>query len=123
MWNFLDELSQFVSSKLTLYNRIFLDDGDFLSRLVRQGELLPCIAVFPQRYVEEQVGRPLVVGLRDGTECLAQHPDVAAHSWTMINVENRWDEKAGLRTGCGVRSQVIDVLKAQEIKEIGNEEG
>src|SRR4029077_2670034 len=27
--------------------------------------------------------------------------------------ENRWDEKAGLRTGCGVRSQVIDVLKAQ----------
>jgi hypothetical protein len=35
----------------------------------------------------------------------------------------RWDEKAGLRTGCGVRSQVIDVLKAQEIKETGNEEG
>jgi hypothetical protein len=27
--------------------------------------------------------------------------------------ENRWDEKAGLRAGCGVRSQVIDVLKAQ----------
>jgi hypothetical protein len=25
-------------------------------------------------------------------------------------VETRWDEKAGLRTGCGVRSQVIDVL-------------
>jgi len=25
----------------------------------------------------------------------------------------RWDEKAGLQTGCGVRSQVIDVLKAQ----------
>jgi hypothetical protein len=37
--------------------------------------------------------------------------------------EIRWDEKAGLRTGCGVRSQVIDVLKAQEIKENGNEEG
>jgi len=37
--------------------------------------------------------------------------------------ETRWDEKAGLRTGCGVRSQVIDVLKAQEIKETGNEEG
>jgi hypothetical protein len=35
----------------------------------------------------------------------------------------RWDEKSGLRTGCGVRSQVIDVLKAQEIKETGNEEG
>jgi hypothetical protein len=30
-----------------------------------------------------------------------------------INVANRWDEKAGLRTGCGVRSQVIDVLEAQ----------
>jgi len=32
-------------------------------------------------------------------------------------------EKAGRRTGCGVRSQVIDVLKAQEIKNTGNEEG
>jgi len=37
--------------------------------------------------------------------------------------EIRWDEKAGLRTGCGVRSQVIDVLKAQINKETGNEEG
>jgi hypothetical protein len=35
---------------------------------------------------------------------------------------NRWDEKAGLRRDA-VRSQVIDVLKAQEIKETGNEEG
>src|ERR1700757_3903691 len=26
---------------------------------------------------------------------------------------NRWNEKAGLRAGCGVRCQVIDVLKAQ----------
>jgi hypothetical protein len=40
-----------------------------------------------------------------------------------IAVENRWDEKAGLQAGCGVRSQVIDVLEAQEIKETGNEEG
>jgi hypothetical protein len=40
-----------------------------------------------------------------------------------LAVVNRWDEKAGLRTGCGVRSQVIDVLEAQEIKETGNEEG
>ena len=31
----------------------------------------------------------------------------------MTTVVNRWDEKAGLRTGCGVRSQVIDVLEAQ----------
>src|SRR5580700_9423388 len=30
-----------------------------------------------------------------------------------VTVDDRWDEKAGLRTGCGVRSQVIDVLKAQ----------
>jgi hypothetical protein len=36
-------------------------------------------------------------------------------------VVNRWDEKAGLRRDV-VRSQVIDVLKAQEIKETGNEE-
>jgi len=35
---------------------------------------------------------------------------------------NRWDEKAGLRRDA-VRSQVIDVLEAQEIKETGNEEG
>jgi hypothetical protein len=37
-------------------------------------------------------------------------------SWT------RWDEKAGLRRDA-VRSQVIDALEAQEIKETGNEEG
>jgi hypothetical protein len=36
--------------------------------------------------------------------------------------ETRWDEKAGLRRDA-VRSQVIDVLSAQEIKETGNEEG
>jgi hypothetical protein len=35
---------------------------------------------------------------------------------------SRWDEKAGLRRDA-VGSQVIDVLKAQEIKETGNEEG
>jgi hypothetical protein len=35
---------------------------------------------------------------------------------------HRWDEKAGLRRDA-VRSQVIDVLEAQEIKETGNEKG
>ena len=35
-----------------------------------------------------------------------------------ITVETRWDEKAGLRRDA-VRSQVIDVLEAQEIKETG----
>jgi hypothetical protein len=35
--------------------------------------------------------------------------------------EIRWDEKAGLRRDA-VRSQVIDALEAQEIKETGNEE-
>jgi hypothetical protein len=39
-----------------------------------------------------------------------------------VSDENRWDEKAGLRRDA-VRSQVIDVLEAQEIKETGNEEG
>jgi hypothetical protein len=34
----------------------------------------------------------------------------------------RWDEKAGLRRDA-VRSQVINVLEAQAIKETGNEEG
>jgi hypothetical protein len=33
----------------------------------------------------------------------------------------QWDEKAGLRPDA-IRSQVIDVLKAPEIKETGNEE-
>jgi len=35
--------------------------------------------------------------------------------------ENRWDENAGLRRDA-IRSQVIDALEAQEIKETGNEE-
>jgi hypothetical protein len=43
------------------------------------------------------------------------------HKAEMADV-NRWDEKAGPRRDA-VRSQVIDVLKAQEIKETGNEEG
>jgi hypothetical protein len=34
---------------------------------------------------------------------------------------NRWDEKAGPRRDA-VRSQVIDALGAQEIKETGNED-
>jgi hypothetical protein len=34
---------------------------------------------------------------------------------------NRWDENAGLRRDA-IRSQVIDALEAQEIKETGNEE-
>jgi hypothetical protein len=33
----------------------------------------------------------------------------------------RWDENAGLRRDA-VRSQVIDALEAQKIKETGNEE-
>ena len=38
-----------------------------------------------------------------------------------LTVETRWDEKAGLRRDA-IRSQVIDALEAQEIKETGNEE-
>jgi hypothetical protein len=34
----------------------------------------------------------------------------------------RWDENGGLRRDA-VRSQVIDALEAQKIKETGNEEG
>jgi len=40
----------------------------------------------------------------------------------MIVVVNRWDEKAGLPRDA-VRSQVIDALEEQEIKETGNGEG
>jgi hypothetical protein len=35
--------------------------------------------------------------------------------------EIRWDEKASLRRDA-IRSQVIDALETQEIKETGNEE-
>jgi len=38
-----------------------------------------------------------------------------------VTVDNRWDEKAGLRRDT-IRSQVIDALEAQKIKETGNEE-
>ena len=46
----------------------------------------------------------------------------AISTLNMIADETRWDEKAGLRRDA-VGSQVIDVLKAQEIKEADNEEG
>jgi hypothetical protein len=39
----------------------------------------------------------------------------------ILTVATRWDEKAGLRRDA-IRSQVIDALEAQEIKETGNEE-
>jgi len=45
----------------------------------------------------------------------------SARSAAELTVVIRWDEKAGLRRDA-VRSQVIDVLEAQEIKETGNEE-
>jgi len=40
---------------------------------------------------------------------------------TGITAVIRWDENAGLRRDA-IRSQVIDALEAQEIKETGNEE-
>jgi hypothetical protein len=40
---------------------------------------------------------------------------------SVLTVANRWDENAGLRRDA-IRSQVIDALEAQEIKETGNEE-
>jgi hypothetical protein len=42
--------------------------------------------------------------------------------WVALTDETRWDEKTGLRRDA-VRSQVINALEAQEIKETGNEEG
>jgi hypothetical protein len=47
---------------------------------------------------------------------------VLPYSKKFLTVVNRREEKAGLRRDA-VRSQVIDVLEAQEIKETGNEEG
>jgi hypothetical protein len=46
-------------------------------------------------------------------------PDLLAQE--LSTEATRWDEKAGLRRDA-VRSQVIDALEAQEIKETGNEE-
>ena len=48
--------------------------------------------------------------------------DTTEYVVARLAVDNRWDEKAGLRRDA-VRSQVIDVLEAQEIKETGNEKG
>jgi hypothetical protein len=45
-----------------------------------------------------------------------------SNRYAEITLVIRWDEKAGLRRDA-VRSQVIDALEAQEIKETGNEEG
>jgi hypothetical protein len=49
-----------------------------------------------------------------------QRKSHAGRGFWMVYV-TRWDEKAGLRRDA-VRSQVIDALEAQEIKETGNEE-
>ena len=45
-------------------------------------------------------------------------PDLLARKLSTDAI--RWDEKAGLRRDA-VRSQVIEALEAQEIKETGNE--
>jgi hypothetical protein len=45
----------------------------------------------------------------------------AMMGYRFVADETRWDEKAGLRRDA-IRSQVIDALEAQEIKETGNEE-
>jgi hypothetical protein len=57
-----------------------------------------------------------------GSEPLENHAFFPSAAVLGSNVANRWDEKAGLQRDA-VRSQVIDMLKAQEIKAIGNEEG
>jgi hypothetical protein len=72
---------------------------------------------------------PEIMPVVRGSFDLASWPDAAAtvshnaasaravfihqNGITIMSGEIRWDEKAGLRAGCGVRSQVIDVLKAQ----------
>jgi hypothetical protein len=60
---------------------------------------------------------------RDGRKLLGVPDDFTCQNGETVTDENRWDEKAVLQAGCGVRSQVIEVLEAQEIKETGNEEG
>jgi hypothetical protein len=42
-----------------------------------------------------------------------QTDSVGINGKRQVDVQTRWDEKTGLRTGCGVPSQVIDVVEAQ----------
>jgi len=50
-------------------------------------------------------------------------PASGDHSFTLTGV-SRWDEKAGLQTGCcTLPSYLSTCSEAQEIKETGNEEG
>jgi hypothetical protein len=53
--------------------------------------------------------------------CLERIPGKRYLDGRVLTDVTRWDEKAGLRRDA-IRSQVIDALKAQEIKETGNEE-
>src|SRR5713226_2415009 len=78
-------------------------------------------------------GRPMQCGRSSRSLLLKRNlisPDILHQTVTFVGClpanwkstdANRWDEKAGLRRDA-VRSQVIDVLEAQEIKETGNEE-
>jgi len=54
-------------------------------------------------------------------ESLRPRKDLLRANKTQIVDAIRWDEKAGVRRDA-VRSQVIDALEAQKIKETGNEE-
>jgi hypothetical protein len=52
-----------------------------------------------------------------GLSSMSQKSNASDECFT-TTVVNRWDEKAGLRRDA-IRSQVIDALEAQEIKETG----
>jgi hypothetical protein len=62
---------------------------------------------------------------KNGDKTEVRFTQVGSRCWFTskpeVTVVNRWDEKAGLRRDA-IRSQVIDALEAQEIKETGNEE-
>jgi len=63
----------------------------------------------------DTTGTPLVLSPRYVYLVAIVDLGIVSHE-PIITVENRWDEKAGLRTGCGVRSQVIDVLRGTRDK-------
>jgi hypothetical protein len=77
-----------------------------------EGYVIECTGVLRWKFVGPGRFEAAPSSLNSCRSCRKQGPDVAI----------RWDEKAGLRRDAE-RSQVIDVLKAQEIKETGNEEG
>jgi hypothetical protein len=74
-----------------------------------------CAPRFPRPSKDATSNIPILTAAKPSARAVAGSGRKILHRplTSLVIVVHRWDEKAGLRTGCGVRSQVIDVLKAQ----------